>query len=57
LMMAGPLLILYEASVWIVHFCGKKEAEDEAEEVADPDEPAPATPDSSEAPEKKGTTT
>jgi sec-independent protein translocase protein TatC len=33
LMMAGPLLILYEASVWIVHFFGKKEkVEKEAEE-------------------------
>jgi sec-independent protein translocase protein TatC len=33
LMMAGPLLILYEASVWIVHFFGKKEkVEEEAEE-------------------------
>jgi sec-independent protein translocase protein TatC len=33
LMMAGPLLILYEASVWIVHFFGKKEkVEEETEE-------------------------
>jgi len=33
LMMAGPLLILYEASVWIVHFFGKKEkVEGDAEE-------------------------
>ena len=33
LMMAGPLLILYEVSVWIVHFFGRKE---EAEEVENP---------------------
>lgn len=33
LMMAGPLLILYEVSVWIVHLFGRKE---EAEEVENP---------------------
>jgi sec-independent protein translocase protein TatC len=33
LMMAGPLLILYEVSVWIVHFFGRKA---EAEEVENP---------------------
>ena len=32
LMMAGPLLILYEASVWIVHIFGKKEKVEEAAE-------------------------
>ena len=32
LMMAGPLLILYEASVWVVHIFGKKEKVEEAAE-------------------------
>lgn len=32
LMMAGPLLILYEISVWIVHACGKKKKAETAEE-------------------------
>jgi sec-independent protein translocase protein TatC len=36
LMMAGPLLILYEASVWIVHFCGKKEKVEEEVEQEQP---------------------
>jgi sec-independent protein translocase protein TatC len=36
LMMAGPLLILYEASVWVVHFVGKKEKEEEAAEEEEP---------------------
>jgi sec-independent protein translocase protein TatC len=39
LMMAGPLLILYEASVWIVHIVGKKEKAEEAAETEEP--PAP----------------
>ncbi len=54
LMMAGPLLILYEASVWIVHFCEKKKT---AEEETDEEEPAPPAPVDSEPVEKKGTTT
>jgi sec-independent protein translocase protein TatC len=36
LMMAGPLLILYEASVWIVHFVGKKAKTEEATEEEQP---------------------
>lgn len=40
LMMAGPLLILYEASVWIVHIFGKKE---EVVEASDEEEPTSAT--------------
>ncbi|NLI82424.1 MAG: twin-arginine translocase subunit TatC [Deltaproteobacteria bacterium] len=32
LMMAGPLLILYEISVWIVHACGKNKKAETAEE-------------------------
>ena len=56
LMMAGPLLILYEASVWIVHFCGKKEKEEVKEEV-DQGTPAAAAQDGSATPEKKGTPT
>jgi len=54
LMMAGPLLILYEASVWIVHFCEKKEKL--KQEEPDEDEPAAAQ-DGSENPGKEGTTT
>lgn len=36
LLMAGPLLILYEASVWIVHFFGRKEAASEPSEEEQP---------------------
>jgi sec-independent protein translocase protein TatC len=32
LMMAGPLLILYEVSVWIAYFCGRKKTTDEEAE-------------------------
>ena len=32
LLMAGPLLVLYEASVWITHFFGRKPVVDEAAE-------------------------
>jgi len=39
LMMAGPLLVLYEVSIWIVHFAGKKETT-EAVEEAEPTHPA-----------------
>ena len=46
LMMAGPLLILYEASVWIVHVVGKKE---KAEETADEKE-SPSPTESSDGP-------
>lgn len=35
LMMAGPLLILYEVSVWIVHFFGKKVETEEVENPVD----------------------
>ncbi len=35
--MAGPLLILYEMSVWIAHFFGRKE---EAEDAVETDEEA-----------------
>jgi sec-independent protein translocase protein TatC len=31
-MMAGPLLILYELSVWIAYFCGRKKTTDEEAE-------------------------
>jgi sec-independent protein translocase protein TatC len=41
LMMAGPLLILYEASVWIVHFFGKKEkVEEEAKDETEAEQPS-----------------
>jgi sec-independent protein translocase protein TatC len=43
LLMAGPLLVLYELSVWIVYFTGHK---DETEEVA-----PPAKPDRKEGPD------
>jgi sec-independent protein translocase protein TatC len=33
LMMAGPLLILYELSIWIVHFAGPKETPEEVKEA------------------------
>ncbi|HQN18239.1 MAG TPA: twin-arginine translocase subunit TatC [Syntrophobacteraceae bacterium] len=36
LMMAGPLVILYEASVWIVHVFGKKEIMEETDEEEQP---------------------
>jgi sec-independent protein translocase protein TatC len=39
-MMAGPLLILYEVSVWIVHFFGKKE---EVEEKTEEEQPTSTT--------------
>ena len=32
LMMAGPLLVLYEASIWIAHFFGPKETSEAVEE-------------------------
>jgi Sec-independent protein secretion pathway component TatC len=35
-MMAGPLVILYEASVWIVHVFGKKEIMEETDEEEQP---------------------
>jgi sec-independent protein translocase protein TatC len=37
ILMAGPLLILYEMSVWIAHFFGRKE---EAEDAVETDEEA-----------------
>jgi sec-independent protein translocase protein TatC len=41
LMMAGPLLILYEASVWIVHFFGKKEkVEEDSKEETETEQPS-----------------
>jgi sec-independent protein translocase protein TatC len=33
LMMAAPLLVLYEVSIWIVHFAARKEAAEEVKEV------------------------
>ena len=40
LMMAGPLLVLYEASVWIAHFFGRKE---QVEETADEEQQSTST--------------
>jgi sec-independent protein translocase protein TatC len=37
LMMAGPLLVLYEVSVWITHFFGRKPAADESVEEEGPE--------------------
>lgn len=39
LLMAGPLLVLYELSVWIVYFSGHRDAPEESEEPAKPAEP------------------
>jgi sec-independent protein translocase protein TatC len=39
LLMAGPLLVLYEVSVWIVHFFGKKKQPEEA--VSEELDPSP----------------
>lgn len=36
LLMAGPLLILYEMSVWITHFFGRKEEEEQLQEEEQP---------------------
>jgi len=41
LMMAGPLLVLYEVSVWIVHVFGKKEKVEET--ASDEEQPTSAT--------------
>lgn len=37
LLMAGPLLVLYEASVWITYFFGRKPAAEEAAKEEEPD--------------------
>lgn len=48
LLMAGPLLVLYEFSVWIVYFSGRRDEAEDTEETENPSNPAPPNPPASD---------